>query len=68
MNTNQLLWHNIDLRGGIAAVTTYNRKVLLNAVLKGEIHPGKVFTKRFTLDDIQQAYEAMDHREAIKHW
>lgn len=66
MNTNQLFWRNIGLRGGIAAVTTYDRKVLLDAVLKGEIHPGKVFTKRFTLDDIQPAYEAMDHREAIK--
>ncbi|HBF75297.1 MAG TPA: Zn-dependent alcohol dehydrogenase [Lactobacillus sp.] len=66
MNTNQLFWHNIGLRGGIAAVTTYNREVLLDAVLKGGIHPGKVFTKRFSLDDIQSAYEAMDHREAIK--
>ncbi|MBA1394296.1 Zn-dependent alcohol dehydrogenase, partial [Lactobacillus sp. XV13L] len=40
--------------------------VLLEAVLKGQIHPGKVFTKRFTLEQIQSAYEAMDRREAIK--
>jgi len=38
----------------------------LDAVLKGEIHPGKVFTQRFGLDEIQAAYEAMDQRRAIK--
>ncbi|WP_456298958.1 hypothetical protein [Limosilactobacillus viscerum] len=31
-----------------------------------KIHPGKVFTKRFKLDDIEKAYEAMDKRDAIK--
>ncbi|ANN47902.1 Zn-dependent alcohol dehydrogenase [Levilactobacillus brevis] len=66
MNTNNLFWKNIGLRGGIASVTTYDRAVLLDAVLNGDIHPGKVFTKRFDLDDVQAAYEAMDHREAIK--
>ncbi|KRL43443.1 zinc-dependent alcohol dehydrogenase family protein [Lacticaseibacillus manihotivorans] len=59
-------WTNVGLRGGIASVTTYDRNVLLDAVLKGEIHPGRVFTKRFKLDDVQKAYEAMDQREAIK--
>ncbi|GEO68319.1 zinc-dependent alcohol dehydrogenase family protein [Levilactobacillus acidifarinae] len=66
MNTNNLFWKNIGLRGGIASVTSDDRKILLDAVLKGDIHPGKVFTQRFTLDQIQAAYEAMDHREAIK--
>lgn len=66
MNTNNLFWKNIGLRGGIASVTSDDRQVLLAAVLNGEIHPGKVFTKRFDLDHVQQAYEAMDHREAIK--
>jgi alcohol dehydrogenase len=59
-------WTNVGLRGGIASVTTYDRSVLLDAVLKGEIHPGHVFTKRFKLENVQQAYEAMDKREAIK--
>ncbi len=59
-------WTNVGLRGGIASVTTYDRNVLLDAVLKGDIHPGRVFTKRFKLDDVQKAYEAMDQREAIK--
>lgn len=65
-SSNQLFWKNIGLRGGLASVTTHDRAVLLAAVLEGKIKPGKVFTKRFTLDDVQAAYEAMDKREAIK--
>lgn len=66
MNTNNLFWKNIGLRGGIASVTTDDKEVLLDAVLSGKINPGKVFTKRFDLDHIQDAYEAMDKRTAIK--
>ncbi|RRK09659.1 Zn-dependent alcohol dehydrogenase [Lactiplantibacillus garii] len=66
MNTNNLFWRNIGLRGGIASVTSDDKQVLLDAVLQGKINPGKVFTKRFTLDQIQEAYEAMDQRTAIK--
>lgn len=66
MNTNQLFRRNIGIRGGIAAVTTYDKESLLDAVLKGEINPGKVFTQSFALDDIQVAYAAMDERKAIK--
>ncbi|WP_242258221.1 zinc-dependent alcohol dehydrogenase family protein [Streptococcus thoraltensis] len=66
MNTNQLFFKNIGLRGGIASVTTFDKEILLEAVLSGRINPGKVFTKAFALDDIQAAYEAMDKREAIK--
>lgn len=66
MNTNNLFWKNIGLRGGIASVTTYDKNLLLKAVLNNEINPGKVFTKKFNIDDVQFAYEAMDNREAIK--
>ncbi len=66
MNTNQLFWQNIGLRGGVASVTTYDKTVLLRAVLTGPINPGKVFTQRFDLDHIQDAYDAMDQRLAIK--
>lgn len=59
-------WTNVGLRGGIASVITYDRNVLLQAVLDGKIHPGKVFTKRFDLADVQSAYDAMDQRTAIK--
>lgn len=66
MNTNELFWNNTGLRGGIAAVTTYDKNTLLDAVLTGKINPGKVFTKQFDLDQIQDAYDAMDKRTAIK--
>lgn len=66
MNTNDLFWTNTGIRGGIASVTTYDNATLLDAVLSGTINPGKVFTKRFTLDQIQDAYAAMDQRTAIK--
>lgn len=65
-SSNTLFWKNIGLRGGVASVTTYDRTILLDAVLQDKIHPGKVFTKRFKLDDIEKAYEAMDNRQAIK--
>lgn len=64
--SNQLFWKNVGLRGGIASVTKPDKEVLLQAVLDGKINPGKVFTKSFSLDDIQSAYQAMDKREAIK--
>lgn len=64
--SNQLFWQNIGLRGGVAAVTTHDKKKLLNAILEGKIHPGKVFTERFDLDHLQEAFEAMDQRKAIK--
>lgn len=64
--TTPLFWKNIGLRGGVASVTTYDRNVLLTAVLDGMIEPGRVFTKQFDLDHIQDAYEAMDQRQAIK--
>ena len=65
-SSNTLFWKNIGLRGGIANVTTYDKNVLLRAVLEAEIDPGKVFTQRFAINHIQDAYEAMDEREAIK--
>jgi Threonine dehydrogenase and related Zn-dependent dehydrogenases len=64
--SNQLFWKNVDLRRAIASVTKPNKEVLLQAVLDGKINPGKIFTKSFDLDHIQEAYEAMSNREAIK--
>lgn len=66
MNTNNLFWQNTGLRGGIASATTYDKEILLQAVLDHKINPGKVFTQRFDLDHIQDAYDAMDQRQAIK--
>ncbi|MTV81323.1 zinc-binding dehydrogenase [Secundilactobacillus folii] len=66
MDMSDSFFNNTILAGGPASVTTYDKQVLLKAVLDGEIHPGKVFTKSFKLDDINDAYQAMDKREAIK--
>lgn len=52
----------MGLRRAIASVTKPNKEVLLQAVLDGKINPGKVFTKSFDLDHIQEAYEAMSNR------
>jgi len=39
---------------------------LINADLKGEINPGKVFDLTTDLDHIAEGYAAMDERRAIK--
>ena len=66
MDMSASFYNNTIIAGGPASVTTYDKQVLLKAVLDGDIHPGKVFTKRFNLDDIDGAYQAMTNREAIK--
>ncbi|MFC3932527.1 zinc-binding dehydrogenase [Streptococcus dentapri] len=57
---------NISIGGGSASVTTYDKQVLLKAVLDGDINPGRVFTDTYKLDDINQAYQDMADRKAIK--
>ena len=55
------------IKGGPAPVRHYDLdEGLLDAVLKGEINPGRVFTAEYDLDHIQDAYEAMDQRKVIK--
>ncbi|BDZ31963.1 alcohol dehydrogenase catalytic domain-containing protein [Lactiplantibacillus sp. WILCCON 0030] len=66
MDMSASFYNNTAIAGGPASVTTYDKQVLLKAVLDGDIQPGKVFTKRFKLDDIDAAYQAMTAREAIK--
>lgn len=66
MDVTTPFYRNVAIAGGPASVTTYDKGGLLRAVLDGEINPGKVFTKRFSLDEIDDAYQAMDKREAIK--
>ena len=57
---------NIALAGGPASVSTYDKELLLKAVLDGQINPGLVFTKSFDLDHINDAYQAMTDRKVIK--
>ncbi len=57
---------NISVAGGSASVTTYDKKVLLKAVLDGDINPGRVFTQTYALEDVNQAYQDMQDRKTIK--
>lgn len=68
LNPGQMFVHNLIIGGGSASVTTYDKKVLLKAVLDGEINPGKVFTKSYTLDQINDAYKDMADRKTIKSY
>ena len=60
-----LFARNIGLRGGTAPVRTYIPE-LLQDVLEGRIHPGRVFDVETDLDGIAEAYAAMDQRRAVK--
>ncbi|AYE37897.1 alcohol dehydrogenase catalytic domain-containing protein [Companilactobacillus zhachilii] len=66
MDVSTSFENNIILGGGPASVTTYDKERLLKAVLDGEINPGLVFTKSFTLDQINDAYQEMTDRKVIK--
>ncbi|WP_461202467.1 zinc-binding dehydrogenase [Enterococcus sp. N342-3-1-2] len=57
---------NISIAGGSASVTTYDKEVLLKAVLDGSIDPGRVFTQTYPLAQINQAYADMQNRRTIK--
>ena len=59
-------FQNIIIGGGSASVTTYDKEILLDAVLKGDINPGRVFTQTYSLDSIDQAYKDMANRKTIK--
>lgn len=61
-------YRNTAVAGSPASVTTYDKDLLLKAVLDGKINPGKVFTKTFTLDEIDDAYQAMADRQVIKSY
>ena len=56
---------NAGLAGGMAPVRTYLPD-LLERVLDGRIDPGVVFDLTLPLDDVAEAYRAMDERRAIK--
>ncbi|KRO00807.1 alcohol dehydrogenase catalytic domain-containing protein [Companilactobacillus kimchiensis] len=66
MDVAESFGKNVSLAGGPASVTTYDKELLLKAVLDGKINPGKVFTKSFSLDQINDAYQEMADRKVIK--
>ena len=62
---DQVIFRNVGLRGGVAPARKYIPE-LLEAVLAGEINPGRVFDFETDLDHLVDAYDAMDKRRAIK--
>ena len=65
VDATDTFYRNVGMRGGPAPARAYQPE-LLKLVLDGSINPGKVFDATFTLDDIAEAYAAMDERRAIK--
>jgi len=61
----QMFGKNVGLAGGMAPVRTYLPD-LLERVLDGRIDPGLVFDATMPLDEVAEAYKAMDERRAIK--
>lgn len=61
----QIFFGSVGIHGGPAPSRAY-ADTLLQAVLAGEINPGKVFTLTTDLDHIADAYAAMNERRAIK--
>lgn len=55
----------VRLHGGPAPVRRY-LPYLIDLVLGGKINPGKVFDLTLPLDQVSEAYRAMDERRAIK--
>ncbi len=60
-----LFFQEIHLMGGPAPVRKYLPE-LIEKIYKREINPGKVFTKTVSLDEVEEAYKAMDERREIK--
>jgi alcohol dehydrogenase len=60
-----MFWTNVGLRGGPAPVRAYLPD-LLDRVWTGRLEPGKVFDLTLGLDEVAEAYAAMDERRAIK--
>jgi threonine dehydrogenase-like Zn-dependent dehydrogenase len=61
----QLFFTHVRLHGGPAPVRRYLPH-LIDLVLDGRINPGKVFDLELSLDQVAEAYKAMDERLAIK--
>ena len=64
MRDTQLV-ENIGIMGGRAPSLTYAAK-LLPDVLSGKLDVHEIFDKTIKLEQIQEGYEAMDKRQAIK--
>ena len=61
----QLFRSHVGLRGGPAPVRSFLPD-LIDRVWRGRIDPGRVFDLTLPLDQVAEAYRAMDERRAIK--
>ena len=65
VSLSDTFWQNVGVRGGPAPVRNYLPD-LLDRVWNGRMEPGKVFDLELPLDQVAEAYRAMDERRAIK--
>jgi threonine dehydrogenase-like Zn-dependent dehydrogenase len=65
LDGEELFYSHVGLRGGPAPVRRFLPN-LIDLVLDGRINPGKVFDLKVPLDQVADAYRAMDERRAIK--
>jgi threonine dehydrogenase-like Zn-dependent dehydrogenase len=61
----EMFFSNVGLRGGPAPVRQYLPD-LLDRVWNRQIEPGRVFDMELPLDQVADAYRAMDERRAVK--
>jgi threonine dehydrogenase-like Zn-dependent dehydrogenase len=65
LDGEKLFYSHVHLMGGPAPVRRYLQK-LIDFVFEGKINPGKVFDLSLPLEQVADAYRAMDERRAIK--
>jgi threonine dehydrogenase-like Zn-dependent dehydrogenase len=65
LQMRDLFWRNVGVRGGPAPVRHYLPD-LMDRVWNRKIDPGKVFDLELPLEQVAEAYRAMDERRAIK--
>jgi threonine dehydrogenase-like Zn-dependent dehydrogenase len=65
LNGEQLFFAHVHLHGGPAPVRRYLPE-LIKLVWDRKINPGKVFDMALPLDQVAEAYRAMDERRAVK--
>ena len=62
---DSVIFRNVGLRGGVSPARMYIPE-LMRDVLNGAIDPGPIFDFEASLDQVADAYAAMDERRAIK--
>jgi len=65
INGQELFFSHVGLRGGPAPVRRFLPD-LIGRVWDGRIDPGQVFDLALPLDEVAEAYRAMDERRAVK--